>query len=198
MDKIVSESLPVDVAFKYVQEVFRVGGASGNGSEDYKLAAENIFALVPEGTDSGQLLDFHQGGILAPLPKISDGRTSVQFVPSTVMMAAEIVHKQLALCKHPRLWLHEALLTKEQLVAKNLPHVSVEGAIYLVYAGDLGASRIAELFQYSLLSWHFLAFVIDSTSNPESVAELIRAAKFILVGAYDGESFLYLKGPHAS
>jgi len=195
MDKIVSKSLPVDVALEYIQDVFRAAGASEKGSEDYKLASENIFALVPEGIDSGQLLDFLHGGVLESMPKISDGRTLVQCVPSTVEIAAEIVCEQLTLSEQPTLWLHEALLTEGELGGRNLPHVSVDGAIYLVFTGSLDVSRVAELIRYSQQSWHFLAFVIDGMNTPGSVAELIRAAKFILIGAYDGESFLYLDGP---
>lgn len=195
MDKIVSKSLPVDVALEYIQDVFRDAGASGKGSDDYKLAPENIFALAPESIDSGQLLDFLHGGVLVSMPKVSDGRTLVQCVPSTVEIAAEIVFEQLTLSEQPTLWLHEALLTEEELAVRNLPHVSVDGAIYLVFTGGLDVSRVAELIRYSQQSWHFLAFVIDGTNTPGSVAELIRAAKFILIGAYDGESFLYLDGP---
>ena len=97
MDKIVSKSLPVGVALEYIQDVFRDAGASGKGSDDYKLAPENIFALAPESIDSGQLLDFLHGGVLVSMPKVSDGRTLVQCVPSTVEIAAEIVFEQLTL-----------------------------------------------------------------------------------------------------
>lgn len=196
MDKIVSKLLPVDVAFKYAQEVFRVGGACDDGEGGDKWRPASVFALAPEDTDSAQLLDFLHGGILDPMPKISDGLTSVQRVPSTVVIAAEIVCQQLALCERPTLWLHEALLTEEEIKVRNLPCISVDGAIYLVFSGDLDVSRVAELIRYSLLSWHFLAFVLDGKNNPGTVAELIHAAKFVLIGAYDGESFLYLNGPH--
>ncbi|MDM5182250.1 hypothetical protein PO883_34345 [Massilia sp. DJPM01] len=197
MDKIVSKSLLVDVAFKHAQEVFRVAGACDNCAGYNNWVPESIFALAPEGTDSVRLLDFLHGGILEPLPKISDGLTAVQRVPSTVVIAAEIVCQHLALCEHPTLWLHEALLTKEELKAKNLPNVTIDGTIYLVFSDGLDVSRVTELIQYSLLSWHFLGFVLDGTNNSGSVAELISAAKFVLIGAYDGESFLYLNGPRS-
>ncbi|MFC3374784.1 hypothetical protein ACFOLJ_02570 [Rugamonas sp. CCM 8940] len=166
MDKIVSISLPVDVALEYIQDVFHDAGASGKGSEDYTLAPENIFALAPESVDSSQLLDFLHGGVLEPMPKVFDGRTLVQCVPSTVEIAAKIVCEQLTLSEQPALWLHEALLTQEELGARNLPHVSVDGAIYLVFTGSFDSSRVAELIRYSQQSWHFLAFVVDGTNTP--------------------------------
>lgn len=197
MDKIVSKSLPVDVACKYAEEVFRVGGACDNCAGGHKWVPESVFALAPAGTDSVRLLDFLHGGVLEPMPKISDGLTLVQRVPSTVVTAAEIVCQQLELCEHPTLWLHEALLTEEELKARNLPNVTIDGAIYLVFSEGLDVNRVAELIRYSLLSWHFLGLVLDGTNKPGSVAELIRAARFVLIGAYDGESFLYLNGPRS-
>jgi hypothetical protein len=195
MDNIVSTSLPIDVALEYVQDVFRVAGALKTDAARVDLAPAHIFALAPEGVDHGRLLDFRHGGVLEPMPKVSGGRTVVQRVSSTVGMAAEIVCKELALCEQATFWLHEPLLTEEELVARDMPHVSVDGATYLVFAGRIDVSRVAELIRYSHLSWHFLAFVVDGMAAPTAVAELIRAARFVLVGAYDGESFLYLNGP---
>lgn len=195
MNKIVSKSLPVNVALEFIQNVFRDAGSSGKNSDEYKLVPENIFALAPDGIDSGQLLDFIHGGILKSMPKISDGRTLIQHIPSTIDIAAEIVCKQLTLSRQPTLWLHEVLLTEDELGVRDLPHVSVDKAIYLVFSGSFDVSRVAELIRYSQQSWHFLAIVVDGTDTPNSVSELIRAAKFFLIGAYDGESFLYFDGP---
>ena len=74
---------------------------------------------------------------------------------------------------------------------RGLPYMMVGEAIYLVFEMDFDEKRVAELIRHSLLSWHFLAFVTESKNEISSVDELIGAARFLLVGAYDGESFLY-------
>ncbi len=76
-------------------------------------------------------------------------------------------------------------------MVRGLGYKVVNGAIYLVYENVLDEKRVAELIRYSLLSWHFLAFVTECLDEVDSVDELIRVARFLLVGAYDGESFLY-------
>lgn len=192
MKKIVAKSLPTDVAFKYVQEVLCVGRALDDNSKEHGPTAEHIFVLAPEDTESAILLDFAHGGVLPPMPKISDGHTSVQYVPSTVLTAAGIVLKQLESCHYPTLWIHEPLLKEDALAARKLPHLVLDGAVYLVYTGSFALSRVVELIRYSLLSWHFLAFVTDGINNPHCAADLYRSATFVLIGAYDGESFLYL------
>ncbi len=192
--EIISIPLPVEIAFKYIEEVLRAGGVFEEAAGGYDLPPERIFALAPDGSDSISLLEFCRGGVLPPLTKISDGQTSVQFVPTTaIVAAAELISAELASCDHPALWIHEPLLTEEELTAKNIPHETVGGIIYLRYADDLDAIRVAGSIRYSLLSWHFLAFVVDEASLPRSVADIYRAAKSIWVGAYDGESFLYLR-----
>jgi hypothetical protein len=193
MKKIVSKPLPFDVASRYLREVFRTGGANESESEVFRLAPQNVCVLAPEDTTSVKLVDFVHGGLLDPEPKVSGSQTLVQPVPSTLIMASEIVFNQLSQCKHPTLWIHEPLLTEDELLAKGLSHVCVDGSIYLVYAERFTLNRVTESIRYSHLSWHFLAFIIDSTTTPESVADLCSATPFVLIGAYDGESFLYLQ-----
>ena len=187
MGKIVSKLLPVDAVIEYVTDVLVAGGAS----KDSDIVFGAIYTLAPESATADELLDFVHGGVLPITQAISDGRTKIQSVPNTIGVAALILSKELMLCEKPKLWIHEPLLTEVELVARGLPYMKVGEAIYLVFEVGLDAKCVAELIRYSLLSWHFLAFVTESKNEINSVDELICAAKFLLVGAYDGESFLY-------
>lgn len=198
MEKIVSKPLPLRVALKYVLEVLRFGGASAVDSDECDLAPEKIFSLAPELTESNRLSDFLHGGILPSMPKISDGCTSVQRVPSTVPTAAKLVFDALTRSEQPTLWIHEPLLTEVQLTEREIPYVLLGGEIYLVHTNISDENHVASLIRYSLLSWHLLAFVTEGGSAPESVFELFRTSELTLVGAYDGESFVYLEHPRAS
>lgn len=191
MEKIISRLLPTDVASKYLKDVLAVGGGSTSGAVDLRLSSKSICAIAPEGVRTAQLLDLDHGGLLDVSPKISDGTTSIQRVPTTVPIAASIVVKELSRCERPTLWIHEPLLTEDEIVLKKLPYEIVGGKIYLVFDSNLDEERVVELINYSLLSWHFLMFIIEGKPCFESVDELILSAKLILVGAYDGESFLY-------
>lgn len=191
MEKIVSKLLAVDAATKYISDVFVVGGACRDIALECGFAMRPIYALAPDDASTDKLLDFAHGGILERMPKISDGRTQIQPVPTTIGAAASILWDDLTRCERPRIWVHEPQLTEEQVVARGLGYKVVNGAIYLVYENVLDEKRVAELIRYSLLSWHFLAFVTECLDEVDSVDELIRVARFLLVGAYDGESFLH-------
>lgn len=197
MENIVSKVLPVDISLNYITDVLVVGGAGRNALAGCGVALGCVHVLAPEGASTDELLDFAHGGLLARGTTISDGRTQVQSVPTTIGVAASILSAELMLCAQPELWIHEPLLTEDEVVARGLPYRMVGEALYLVFTNNFDEKRVAELLRYSLLSWHFLAFVTESRNKVGSVDELICAARFFLIGAYDGESFLYAKATKA-
>lgn len=190
MEKIISKLLPASIAAEYIKEVLITGGATSFGVD-----SEPVFAITPENASNARVLGFVQGGLLTAMPRNSDGHTSVQAVPTTVPTAVAIVCHELVQCQQPAFWIHEPLLTESEIAERNMPHVIIDRQIYLVFDSDLDAGRIAELIRYSLLSWHFLAFVTEARSQIRCVDDLVRSARLILVGAYDGESFLYKRRP---
>jgi hypothetical protein len=79
----------------------------------------------------------------------------------------------------------------EQDISPTVRCKKIEGQLYLVYEEDLRTQqRIAEIVRYSNLSWHFLAFLTDQLHEAGTASQLVEQAQMILVGAYDGESFL--------
>lgn len=190
MEKNISKLLPANIAAAYIKEVLITGGAMS-----FDVDSEPVFAIAPENASNARVLDFAQGGLLTAMPRTSDGHTSVQAVPTTVPTAATIVCDELMQCQQPAFWIHEPLLTEAEIAQRNMPHVIIDRQIYLVFESELDAGRIAELIRYSLLSWHFLAFVTEGRSQIRCVDDLVRSARLILVGAYDGESFLYKRRP---
>lgn len=191
MENIVSKLLAVDTSLEYIADVLAVGGASTNAVSDCGVDLDAIHVLAPEEVSTDRLLDLVHGGLLARGAKISDGRTEVQAVPTTIRLAASILYAELMQCARPKLWIHEPLLTEVELAERDLPYQKVRDTLYLVFTDDFDEERVAELLRYSLLSWHFLAFVTESSDRIESVDELICAARFMVIGAYDGESFLF-------
>ena len=193
MENFVSKVLPVAIALKHITDVLVVGGADRNVLVNCDADIDVVHVIAPESASLDKLVNFAHGGLLPRGPTISNGRTLVQSVPTTVSVAASILSAELRLCSRPQLWIQEALLTLDEVVARGLPHKIVGGALYLIFTSKLDEQRVAELLRYSVLSWHFLAFVTDARDKVDSVDELTCMARFILIGAYDGESFLYTR-----
>lgn len=190
MQNIISKLLPADIGAEYVKSVLTSAGAS-----IFPLKLQPVYALVPENTSNAQLVNFTQGGILAAMPRISQGHAQVQSVPTTIDAASSVVSKELLLYQRPTLWIHELLLSEEEIMLKNLPYMIIGGNTFFVYRGKLDNAHISEIIRYSLLSWHFLALITDGLEKFVCVDDLFFSAKLILAGAYDGESFLYTRAP---
>ena len=189
---IASKILPFKLGIQYFLQVLKTGGVLDSNLVDRHLSQGTFYAIAPDGTDDQRLAKFEVGGILLPEPKIHSGAYVVQAVPTTLPIATSITSKEMAGSDDPVLWIHEPLLTEDEVVAKRLPYQKVGKDLYLVFDRGAGVEvRIKELIQRSLLSWHFLAFLTNGLHQVQSVENLVQCAKLIVVGAYDGESFLY-------
>jgi hypothetical protein len=192
MNDITSKNLPQEPAIQYLLQVLKNGGVTDTNAVDTQLGQGVCHAIAPNSVDGQRLVEFELGGILPTEPKVPSGEYLIQAVPNTASIAASIVSKELLDMNDPVLWIHEPLLIEKEVIAKHLPYQRISKELYLLF--DKGAETpTKELIQRSLLSWHFLAIVTDRLKQVESVEYLIQCAKLILVGAYDGESFLYWK-----
>lgn len=190
MNDITSKSLPPKPAIQYFLQVLKCGGVADTDLSDRHLSQGTFYAIAPNDTDDHRLVEFELGGILPAEPKVPDGSYLIQRVPNTVPIAASIASKELSSMSDPVLWIHEPLLTEQEVIAKHLPYQRIGKELYLLF--DKGAETQAmDLIQRSLLSWHFLGVITDRLGQVHSVEQLIQCARLILVGAYDGESFLY-------
>jgi hypothetical protein len=182
----------------YLSEVIRTGGASdqGIGSE---LRQGDLIAVVPPNTSEQRVMQFNAGGLLPAGPVRVIGGTSIQEVPTSVSTLAKVVSDRVRTLEDPVLWIHEPMLVEgalksflgDEIDSQKIRCQEIEGQLYLAYSSDIRAEmRIAQAINSSMLSWHFLAFVTDRVHQVSSVSELLKQAKMILVGAYDGESAL--------
>lgn len=192
MEKIISKLLPLQASSQYVAQVLEVGGMSSILAARRCVSATPFNALVPDGISADKLLDFAHGGVLRAPPAVPHvGGVLVQRVPTTIPAATAIVLNEMQRLDQAVLLVHEPMLAEHELDCDNMPYEIIGGKIYLVSAQRADERSIATLIQYGLLSWHFLAFLVERNREFRSVDELVASSKMMLVGAYDGESFLY-------
>jgi hypothetical protein len=187
---ITSRNLPAKPAIQYFLQTLKCGGVADTDLADRLLSQGACYAIAPNNIDDQRLVGFELGGILPAEPKVFHGSYLIQPTPNTARIAASIASKELSSMSTPMLWIHEPLLTEKEVVAKNLPYQRIGKELYLLF-DKRAETQTMELIQQSLLSWHFLAVVTDGSVQIKSVEQLVLYARLILVGAYDGESFLY-------
>lgn len=189
MSKISSMILPHEPAANYFSQVLAVGGIGNPALVEPRLRDGTFYAIVPERVEVKRAEQFSVGGLLPSRPAVSMGRYQVQPVSTAVAAAASIARGVISKTEDPALWIHEAQLNESEVRARNVPFRTLGSQLYLV-ENPLHAD-VEEMFRYSNLSWHFLAFVTNSSTGITSIDQLMQRASLILVGAYDGESFLY-------
>lgn len=195
---IVMQRLRGAAPLEYLSEVLRTGGASDQGIRS-ELRQGDLIAAVPPNTPEQRVMQFDAGGLLPAGPVRMVGGTRIQEVPTSVSLLAKVVSERVRTLEDPVLWIHEPMLAESELNSFLADEIDsqkilcqeIEGQLYLAYGSDIRAEkRIAQAINASMLSWHFLAFVTDRVHHVSSVSDLLKEAKMIVVGAYDGESAL--------
>jgi hypothetical protein len=196
--QIVMQRLDGAAPVDYFADVLEFGGAPG-AQLRAELNRGELSAIVPAGTTKERILQFEVGGLLPAEPKRLLGDKWVQPTPTTVPTLAKLVASRVRLFEDMVLWAHEPMLNEDELnsfigekiSAGSVSCQRIDGQLYLMYQeGIRSEHKIADAINASMLSWHFLAFVTDRLHQPTSVTDLLKAARMILVGAYDGESAL--------
>lgn len=176
-------------AIAYFAQVLRAGGALDFDAN--ALQGGRFGAVVPTSTSVERVVQFSTGGLLVPDRAPTDGPTKLEAVPTSISSVSAIVAQKIRQYDEPSFWVHEPMLQESEISASGYRSRRVGDELYLVYEENLASQdRIAEIVRYSMLSWHFLAFVTDGIHSVQSVPELATRAEMILVGAYDGESVL--------
>jgi hypothetical protein len=189
--QIVMRRLQGHAALDYLLDVLETGGVGDEAFARRELAGGVISAAVPPTIDEQRAMRFSEGGLLPAEPPEPVGQMLVQKVPTAVPEIAQVVAVRIRSMTDPVLWVNEALLSEDELNFRKLECRRVDGQLYLVYEGKVRTeASVAEIIDFSMLSWHFLAFVTDGLHEASCVSELISQAKLILAGAYDGESAL--------
>lgn len=174
----------------YFLQVLRAGGAVD--IDPALFAGGGFGAVAPTNLSAHRVKQFSTGGLLDAGARERVGRARVQAVPTSVASASALVANRMPQFNDPIVWVHEPLLQQSEISAAPTRCQSIGGHLYLVYEDNLCSSeRIAEIIAYSMLSWHFLAFVTDGIHAVRSASDLAAHAQMMLVGAYDGESVLF-------
>jgi hypothetical protein len=192
---IAAKPIPSAPALAYFFRTLQIGGGQPSRLNSILLGDGEFYAITPANVDENKLCKFEVGGLLAAPPKQRVGDQTIQSVPNTISAASLIIAHDLIGLADSTIWVHEALMTEREIAAnKNLIYRKIGEHLYIIYQGELTSpTRIEKLLSYSLLSWHFLAFVTAGFDSAKTVDELVEHSSRILVGAYDGESFLYWK-----
>lgn len=165
-------------------------GALDRPGNEFQLAQGRFSAVVPSDASSEKLEHFNVGALVDG--KQGSGDLRVRVVPDTIPAIAALVVECTQGLADPVLWIHEPLLTEEELPDRWLPTQRVGNQLFLLSKGrdTRQTDRVAESINYSLLSWHFLMFVTNAVSSPASTSDLLEQALMVVVGAYDGEGAL--------
>ncbi|HWJ93787.1 MAG TPA: hypothetical protein VNT33_03640 [Telluria sp.] len=176
-------------AMDYFLDVLKTAGATDQPRNMDQLAKGSFSALVPHDAGTEQVMRFGVGGLLATPAADS---AIVREIPTTIPAIAELVAKCAQAMGDPVLWLHEPLLSEDEISVRWLMPKRVGGNLFLVAEDDNARQpgRIAESLDFALLSWHFLAFVTDGAHVADTVETLLARATMVVAGAYDGESAL--------
>jgi hypothetical protein len=189
--QIITRRLQGNAPFDYLLEVLETGGVGDEAFAKRELSEGVVSAVVPSTADESRVMRFSEGGLLPAEPPQAMGGMLVQEVPTTIPQIAQVVAQRLRSLTDPVIWVNEALLSEDEVNSRKLKCRMVDGQLYLVYEGGVRTKkRIEEVINYSMLSWHFLAFVTDGLREASFVRELVGQARMILAGAYDGESAL--------
>jgi hypothetical protein len=187
-----SISLPLDPALEYFRGVLEMAGLTGQTAIADRLRLGRFYAIAPAGTGLTKLLKFKEAGLLPDLPIYQSETHVIQAVDTTLAQAARIVNETIERHADSVLWIHEPMLTQIELMDRSRPARRLGEQLYLVYPTGCPHPRSTEdLLRYSLLSWHFLGFLVPTRHSAQSTEDLVRSAKLMIVGAYDGESFVY-------
>lgn len=174
----------------YFLHCLQNGGATDAGLNRAVLAKGGFSVIVPHGASAQRVAEFASGGLLPAVPE-GTAPVTLQPTPTTVPALSALVLERLQRYRDPVLWVHEPVLSEQEVTMRGARSERLDGQLYLAYEDDFRTrERIAEIVRYSSLSWHFLAFLTDRTQRPGSISGLVAHARMILVGAYDGESFL--------
>lgn len=182
--------LSYSAAIEYFLDVVETAGFLDPLQLRDQLAKGEFFALVPDDASSEQVLRFGTGGLLQ-----GDSRANsavVREVPNTIPAISAVVATCAQEIDDPVMWLHEPLLSEDEITASWLVPKRVGKSLFLVSAGDNARqpARVAKSLDYAVLSWHLLVFVTDGLHNACTVSTVLERAKMVVAGAYDGESAL--------
>jgi hypothetical protein len=184
---IVSKKLRPAAVIEYLSEILdqiNVGG------EDVSrvLASGVISALVPDCTPDNRLYDFKHGGVLAPAGMSAVEETVVQPVANTAaILARELVQFVGLDCL-----IHDPLKQVGEASKADGEPLLVEGLLfYLNRHCFQSVEECQKTVRRNTLNWYFL-LIVGRYPQPEnlSLKSIVLNSTCIVVGAYDGESYL--------
>lgn len=151
------------------------------------LLRGSMVALASKDVSKKQLYDFAHGGLLAQTCIESSTTRMVEPVVSTVSNLACNLTPMLAFDSLT----HDPLRTIEEAGMIDGEPVMIEGSLFYVNRQLRTTKDLENMIRRNTLSWHFLMlFGSYPTDAQLAMRSAVQGAVCIVVGAYDGESYL--------
>ncbi len=148
----------------------------------------SMVALVPPSASAERMHDFRHAGLLPRRPAISMGSFSMEPVSSSAPnLASELCQLHDFDCL-----IHDPLQKIEEASAQDGPPLLIDNALFYLDRYCLRSEADCErAIRRNTYSWHFLLLVgTYPIEAKHTLKSIVQQAKCIVVGAYDGESYL--------
>ncbi|MFA6915647.1 MAG: hypothetical protein WC222_04565 [Parachlamydiales bacterium] len=160
-----------------------------------------FFTLLPESITEKQLYEFSYGGVLPQLPQKEIERFSnFQPTPTLDIQLAEFVSEFI------RAGNDNSAIFAHTIAKPTNIHIGVEGGLmsfykdevyYIFQEGYPSVDVLADCIFISGRGWHFLCILtenmpkIGSTMFEEDFKTIYEKARYIIIGAYDNEGYIF-------
>jgi hypothetical protein len=158
------------------------------------LLSGSFFALVPEDLPDHRIYDFESGGVTPKGEQFhQDGYTLVAVVSLEDKLVATLkttINRSTCYIYDPLSQPHETTINEESSVVVN------DHLLYVAKPWLLSDKKLSEIIGRYTLPWYFLMLcsnTADSELYDKKMIDLVLDSICIVVGIYDGESYLVWK-----
>lgn len=167
----------------------------------------DFFTILPENADLTRLYEFPYGGIIPPIPygdKVYyiEGQSEPFHPQQVITVCFELsAFIKLYLGKQPKNYsILEAVILRSydsNLDIKNVTMIPFQEEVYYLLNNTNSTEEIEETIRTSEQVWHFLAVLTELDRKPsnhltnEDFDRICDQIKLVVVGAYDGEGYIF-------
>ncbi|UGQ48739.1 hypothetical protein [Massilia endophytica] len=185
--EIVSKALSLEeVLPHFIETLSQIQGGSADLART--LATGTVSVLAPDCTAQSRLYDFRHGGLLAPASLAEATAGNVQPVANTAgFLAKELVGFGGMDCL-----VHDPLKQPGEASDTDGQAILIDGSLFYLNRQCMQSEAdLVDRIRRNTLSWHFLQFIGRyRNSELSTLKSVLLHSVCIVVGAYDGESYL--------
>lgn len=207
-DKLIKLELPFEETKNYFVAVLKDTNIISNSLVDFVEFGEGVFfTLLPKDANLNQINQFHSGGILRQNPvleyKIEGKKARYQLIPTirepVCKLIVEMVKKNINLsCIIDDVTIPLRYYEQDSLF-QNFGYSYNQEVFFIQTNNNISETTTIECLQASNSFWHSLCILtavdfnnfLDRKLTLTQIEQICRNAKLILVGAYDGEGYVF-------